>query len=311
MLHIDNDPTQAVCPSFEDPKWEFLRLSVVNAHQGVQPLTTEEAAQQMKDAWVCENQRKVDAWNVQQQQDLVEQEEQARIARDTEEARRAQQEAEAEEARKETDKKKPKLKSFNQERQIEKWIEARPAAYALNKLNNLEYVELDYFTPRSCKEAMADTNKSVSNDTLTFTQQGDSFAIRPLAALKPSRHIRNDEELTWEEMMDAKNIMLHYMGKSGVWEDEHALCVATFYINLDYHPRKSQKNGKQALLLYQSRACREWFDALKRDEGFNLALIQDDLLRSLAEEVNNAIQDRDNAVWDREFNQVRASLTKA
>ena len=151
---------------------------------------------------------------------------------------------------------------------------------------------------------MADTNKSVSNDMLTFTQQGDSFVIHLLAALKPSRHIRNDKDLTWEETMDAKNIMLHYMGKSRLWEDEHALCVASFYINLDYHPRKLQKNGKQALLLYQSWARREWFDALKRDEGFNLALIQDDLLRSLAEEVNNTIQDRDNAARDREFDQV-------
>ena len=56
MPRIVNDPTQAVCPSFEDPEWEFLRLSVVNAHQGDQPLTMEEAAQQMKDAWVRENQ---------------------------------------------------------------------------------------------------------------------------------------------------------------------------------------------------------------------------------------------------------------
>ena len=62
MQRIADDPTQATCPSFEDPIWEFLRRTLVDAHQGDQPLTMEEAAQQMKDAWACENQLKVDAW---------------------------------------------------------------------------------------------------------------------------------------------------------------------------------------------------------------------------------------------------------
>ena len=151
---------------------------------------------------------------------------------------------------------------------------------------------------------MADTNKSVSHDTLTFVQLGDTFAIRPMAALRPSKNIRNDKELSWEEMMDAKTIMLHFMSKSGTWQAEHTVCVTTFYVNLDCHQRKEQTNGKQALLLYQSRAQREWFESLKRGIGFNLALIQDDLLRSLAEEVNSAIQDREKAIRDREFEQV-------
>ena len=75
------------------------------------------------------------------------------MTRKAEEAQQARQAAEAEEARKESDKKKPKLLPFDPERQIEEWVEARPASYAINKLNNLEYVELDYFTPKSCKEA--------------------------------------------------------------------------------------------------------------------------------------------------------------
>ena len=52
-----------------------------------------------------------------------------------------------------------------------------------------------------------------------------------------------------------------------------------------------------------SRVRREWFDALKRGEGFNIALIEEDLLRSYAEEVNDAIRDRDDAIRDRDFEQ--------
>ena len=127
MLRIVDDPTRAICLSFEDPEWEFLRQSMVNAHQGAHPLTLEEAAQQMKDAWARENQRKVNAWNIQTQQDLVEQGERDRITCEAEEAQQARQQAEAEEMRKEADKKKPKLNLIDPDLFILKWIELRPS----------------------------------------------------------------------------------------------------------------------------------------------------------------------------------------
>ena len=83
--------------------------------------------------------------------------------------------------------------------------------------------------------------------------------------------------------------------------------LASFYITLDCHQRKEQKNGKLALLLYQSQVRREWFDALKCDKGFNIVLIEEDLLRSLAEVVNDNIQDRKDAIRDRELDQVLCS----
>ena len=106
-------------------------------------------------------------------------------------------------------------------------------------------------------------------------------------------------------MLDAKNIMLHFMAKSGQWEDAHATSIASFFYNLETHQRKDQKNGKKTLLLYQSRVRREWFNALKRGEGFNIELIEDDLLRDYAEEISESIRDSENAARDREVEQVR------
>ena len=310
MPCIKVDSTQATCPSFEDPEWEFLRQNMVDAHQGVPALTMDEASQRMKEAWARAHQCKLDTWNAQVQQDQVEQEQIDSEMRDAQEAQRAQQEREAEEMHKEVNKKKPKLNSIDQNCYVGKFITARPATYALNKLSNLEYIKLDYFTPKGCREATADSNKSVSQDTLTFTQVGDSFMIRPMAALRPSKHIRSDEDLSWEEMMDTKNVMLHFMAKSRMWEDEHATALATLYINLDCHQQKDQKNSKLTLLLYQSCVRWEWFNVLKRDEGFNIALIEDDLLRNMAEEVGNAIQDRENTIRDRDVDQVLCPKTQ-
>ena len=73
MPHIITDPTLATCPSFEDPKWEFLRQCMVDAHQGEQPLTMDEATQCMKEAWTCENGHKVVAWDAQMALDQAEQ----------------------------------------------------------------------------------------------------------------------------------------------------------------------------------------------------------------------------------------------
>ena len=285
---------------------------MVNSHQGDQPLTLEEAAQQMKDAWSLENQRKIAVWNDQALQDQATQDELGSVARKEEEARQALQEEEEENLCKEAEKKKLKLEPYNSGLRVGKWIQPRPSSYALNKISNLEYVELDYFTPRACREAAADPDKSVSQDTLAFTQVGDTFAIWPMAATRPSKHIRNNEDLSWEDMLDAKNAMLDFMVKSGVWPDAHAASVATFFFNLEHHKRKGQKNGKMALLLYQGRVRREWFDALKRGQGFNIELIEEELLCSCAEEVNDTIRDRENAACDRdyairdkEFDQVR------
>ncbi len=116
---------------------------------------------------------------------------------------------------------------------------------------------------KGCREANADTSKSISQDTLTFTQLEDTIVIHPLAALRPSRTIRNNEDLSWEEMLQAKNTMLHFMAKSAVWPMANAESLAAFFIALELHPRVLQINGKKALLLYQSQARREWFDALK------------------------------------------------
>ena len=55
MPHIAIDPTAAICPSFEDPEWDFLRQPMIDTHVGNVPLTVEGATQHMREAWAREN----------------------------------------------------------------------------------------------------------------------------------------------------------------------------------------------------------------------------------------------------------------
>ncbi|KAH9033900.1 hypothetical protein EDB85DRAFT_2073728 [Lactarius pseudohatsudake] len=254
MPRIVDDPTRATCPSFESAEWDFLRQTMVDAHQGVFPLTPEEATQRLKDTWARENGVKVAAWNAQVEQDRAEQEELDRLAQEEADAQLAQRQKEAEDQFREAEKKKPKLNDFDPDRTISDWIEARPAPYAINRLNNLKYVELDYFTTKGCNEASADAGSVVSQDTLAFTQLDGTITVRPLAAVRSSRNVRNDKDLSWEEMLQGKNMMLRYMAKSTTWPQAHAQSLAAFFVALELHPRTAQPNGKRALLLYQSRA---------------------------------------------------------
>lgn len=266
MPRILHDPTHSVSPNFEGPEWEYLRQCIIDAHPGNIPLTAKEAARQMREAWTQDNNARVAAWNAQVEQDRAERDRQVRKVK---EAQRAPPRKEAEEQRGGAENQGPRLNPFDPTRRVSNWIEKRPAPYALNKIENLEYVELDYFT-----------------------------------ALRPSKDIRNDEDLSWEEMLEAKNMMLHFMKQSGVWPTAHAESLAAFFVALELHPRRFLTNGKKALLLYQRRVRCEWFRALERNEGFNIGLISDDLLRNIADEVNNRI-------WEREMDQIRDGIARA
>ena len=124
MPRILDDPTQAVCPSFEGPEWEFLRQAIIDTYPGEIFLTAEEAARQMREAWTQDNDARVVVWNAELEKD-----------RKTKEAQHARLEKEAEEQRRVLEKNKPKLNSFDPTRRASKWIEPRPAPHALEKIN--------------------------------------------------------------------------------------------------------------------------------------------------------------------------------
>ncbi|KAF8264321.1 hypothetical protein EI94DRAFT_1540181, partial [Lactarius quietus] len=169
------------------------------------------------------------------------------------------------------------------------WIEPRLAQYTPNKLDNLEYVKLDYFTIKGCREAVADERNMVGNNSLGLAQHSDAIALHPLAIQRPTRSVRKDEHLSWGEMLDAKNMMIHFMEKSSMWPVLHAEAILGFFLNLELHPRAMQLNGKEAFLLYQSHVHLHWFNFLKHGDGYNIEIIQEEYLWSTADKVNDMI----------------------
>jgi hypothetical protein len=236
MPRITNDPSLEVCLSFEGPEWGYLCQIMINTHQGPQPLTTEEAVQDLKGTWAQEHNQRVAAWAAQMEQDNAKVEEVACQALEEEEGQHAQKERETEEQRREAERKKPKLNNFDDNRAVDSWIEPGPSEYALNKINMLEYVELNYFTKHGCTEATRESDQSTGNKAFVTTQVEDTLSIRPTTAHRAAKNIRKDEDLSWSEMLFAKTTMLECIANSGVWSDRHALSLASFFVALEVHP---------------------------------------------------------------------------
>ena len=227
--------------------------------------------------------------------DLQRQEDEARQLEEDAEQRRLQLEKEEDERRKEIEKKKPKINDFDPQRAVGGFIIPRPSAFALNKLDTLEYVELDYFTTWGCKNAHAEHELTMSHNMYGLSSIGDSLALQPLSSLKPSKNVRRDEDLSWDKIVTAKNNMIHFMSKSKLWQLSHMECIAKFYVALETHPIRQSNHGNRIIAAYAGRAWREWFDALKRDEGFNLAIINPELMKSVADEIKDFSRDEEMA----------------
>ena len=289
------DPTKNVCPSYDDEDYELVRVAIIAGHVGPPPLTVEEAIAKLQDAWKKANDRKVTQWYVQMADEQLRLDAEAQQLEEEAEQRHLQRERDEEERMKEIEKKKPKINGFNPQQAVGGFIIPRPSAFALNKLDALDYVELDYFTTRGCKNAHAEHELTTNHNTYGLANLGDSLALQPLSSLRPSKNIHRDEDLTWDEMVTAKNNMIHFMSKSKFWPKLHMECIAKFFVGLETHPVRQTTHGNRIVTAYAGRARREWFDALKRDEGFNLAIINPELMKSVADEIKELSRDEEIA----------------
>jgi hypothetical protein len=227
-------------------------------------------------------------WNQQEEDDRLTQEEARRLAQEEEDLQRAQNEQEAEAEKREKDKKKPKLNGFDENKTVGNFITPCPAAFALNKLENFDFVELWYFTQEGCLDA-SDTHRTAAEEAFGLSKVDGFVALKPVASFKASRNVLRDIDLTWRQMTMGKTLLLLHMAKAG-WSEAHTTALTHFFLNLEMSDYRSRPNGERILLAYQAWVRREWHDALKRDEGFNIGILNNTLLRTIADELWDTIR---------------------
>ncbi|KAG1859981.1 hypothetical protein C8R48DRAFT_605470 [Suillus tomentosus] len=280
------DPSLEVCPDFDGPAYANICDDIRRATGQSQ----EDVVTRLTQSWTDGHNQRVNEWNLNREQEAAEaaEIEQARAAQ--EEEARILREAEAEKEKAEAEKKKPKMGSFDETVSVGDSISPRPSQYAIQKLNNFDYIELWYFSPDGCKEALR-TARSVADD-FGLTRVDDQLTIRPAYAFKASKSAIADHDLPFLTFLRAKNLFLMQLSKAK-WPQSHIDALSLFFWHLENHPiRNNSEIGDTVILHYASRVRLDWHDRLKRDEGFNIAIINETLLRAINEELWDRIRSK-------------------
>jgi hypothetical protein len=287
MARITRNPELDLCPDFAGPIFQAARDAIVAT---VPTKTSADVVDDLTASWQADWDAKKAAWDAQETADQVTRDADAQATRDEAARKQAEIDAELAAEKKEADRKKPKVNDFDSNRGIADSIVLRPSLFALRKLERFEYVEAWYFTREGCANAAAaGANRAVNEEAFTFTKLDDVVGLRPATALAGSKSVVKDVDLTWDQLAFAKNNILHYAAQFK-WPERHVASLADFWYNLEVHPTRAMAYGDRIVLSYQAKARIEWHDALKRDEGFNIANINDTFMRRASDEVWDAVR---------------------
>jgi len=277
MNRILADPALEAQPNFESAAYAAWLNSIVEAGT-----SRENALRQMADDWRTERQERIDLW----QQQV---EEEARQQREEAERVQAEKEAEELEERRETEKKKPKINDFDSHATVDDVLIPRPSQYALQKIKSMEYVELWYFSPDGCREAL-DSGRTTAEDAFGFAKVDGFVALKPVAAFKASQKSLPDQDLSWRQFDMAKTSYLVHIDKAN-WPEKHQQALAMFFTIITNHEHRMRPRGEKTLLRYAGFVRREWHDRLTQNQGFNIGIFNNALYNSISDDVWDAERD--------------------
>ncbi|KAJ7076770.1 hypothetical protein B0H15DRAFT_790221 [Mycena belliarum] len=288
MARIARNPDLDLCPDFAGPIFRTARDAITTADPNK---TTDNVVADFTAAWQADWDIQKAAWDAQEAADQAARDTTAQAASDEAARKQAELDAEAAAEKREADKKKPKLNDFDSTKGVGDSIAPRPSSFALRKLERFEYVELWYFTREGCTDAAASAaSKTINEDALALAKLDDFVGLRPAASFSASKNVVKDNDLSWEQLLFAKNSMLEHMAALS-WPDKHVSSLADFWYSLETHPSRSLLHGDRIVLTYQAEVRIEWHERLKRNKGFNIAFINDNLMRRASDKIWDSVRD--------------------
>jgi hypothetical protein len=182
------------------------------------------------------------------------------------------------------DRRAPRLPAVNLDAESHTMSLLRPTTFAIEKLRRFEYVPLWYFTQQG--RQAADKDRASNEDLWDVTKTSDNrLSLRTASSNRPSPNALSDEQLTWEQFMDANHLFCRWLIPAG-WPEDYAKILLSFFWQLENHEDMGNPEGKETLLLYQARTRKAWHDELKADHFFNIAKLSEKKMSAYCKEVN-------------------------
>jgi len=277
MVSLDKNPSLDTPPNFKATEYAIIRqaLIVQNQTEGNE-LDDEGAVKLLLDAWNEERRARQVAWD-----EAAAEEERERAEAEAERLR------EEDETRKtEKKKKEDKFPPLTPGLPPPMGSGFRPCQKAITKLENLEFVDMWFFTFAGC-QVTKDAALLDEDGTLSLTQENGNIQLRRSTSTASYKHlIIPDEQLTWKDLLQAKNVFLEYITKGG-WPTPYLQMFTDFYCKLELRSelRQAHGHGEKTLILYHARARREWFDSVRRKAPFDISTIHEPWMTEAHKEI--------------------------
>lgn len=277
VTNNNRNPNLEIPPDFRAPGYAPIRLALITQHQDDEnPLDEDGAAQQLLDAWEAERQDRQATWDERvAEEERTREETEAENRREEEEARRQEEK-----------KKKSKFPPLVLGVPPPKDSISRPYQHAIDKLRDLEFVELWFFSFAGCQAAKNDISAE-DNDALSITQEGGNIQLKRSSVNTSWKHLLiPDDQLSWKDLLQARNTFLEWMAKTE-WPQLYLIMFTNFYCQLELRNElhQSHGHGEKILILYHARARRAWYDALKAKELFDISVFQEEWMSQAHKEV--------------------------
>ncbi|KAF9232699.1 hypothetical protein BU15DRAFT_67224 [Melanogaster broomeanus] len=262
------DPNLDVLPNYASKEFNIIHEGLrLGYHENDQ-----QVIERLVNAWQANREVRITAWNAQKEAEAraAEEAEQERRLLEEQEERAAREEAEHE--RRDVEKKKPKMNTFIPGTLVADVLIHPPSQYALQKLSTHDYLELWYFSLEGWMDAAEHANKSQADDTFGLSRVDDHLTVRTIASVRASRNVVPDHELPFSEFLRAKNCFLEMF--------------------LETHPVLQLPLGEKIILTYASRVWPDWHCELKAGRGYNISVINQDLMSAITDEVRAHDEER-------------------
>jgi len=243
-----------------DPNLEIRPNFVANLYRTIREVIMDtfgeevvQAVECLNAAWDNNHNSQVEAWNLQQEAEQHKAQRHQQEQRDFEEQDRQRAEEESERECREAKTKKPKINNFNENQAPPIVIVPRPSQYVIQKIFTFDFVELWYFSPEGCSEAMKN-HHSQADDSFNLTSSNNILTLRPVVSVRASHLACANHDLSFSEFLQVKNSFLHHI-KQASWPNKHINALAKFFWNLENHSIRTNENDDTIVLLYAARIC--------------------------------------------------------
>ncbi|KAK1222456.1 hypothetical protein PQX77_014705 [Marasmius sp. AFHP31] len=286
---LNHDPSNDICPDYAHERHNIIRQALVNSEEFPDVADNDQAITHLRNIWVAENEEHRQRWQQQVEADRQVEEERRQQREETQRLAEEEEKKKRDEKMKEKEKKKEIIHPFELGTPLQRGVTQRIHPYAKEKMNKWEYVPLWYFTTEATNEARKLVQRGMEDDVFGLSRDSEGkLTVSTNPTTKPSPKAKDDDQLTWAEVINAKPRFLKAL-ESSEWPTRTRQMWTAFYVEMEmHHENDGDELSDKLFAEYHARMRLLWFEQNRLGHPFDVSLINDEVLNQARSFVNKA-----------------------